>query len=318
VKILITGGAGYLGSILTEKLLKKKNHVKIIDKLWYGKQSVKQFITNKNFSLIEGDIRNLETLIKEINDVDAVVHLGSIVGKPASEIDPKMSQVINYIATKNIAELCQNYKIKKFIFASTCSVYGSQKNKKLNESSKTNPLDFYSQQKLECEQAIKKLKTNYTILRFGTLYGLSHRMRFDLVINRFMIQSILEKTITVNGGSQMRPFLHVSDAADSIIFSLENNLQGTFNVTADNMSINDVATKIHDLTNCKINISKNEIDKRNYNVSSKKISKKGFIPKKSIEYAYNEIHKSVINKKFHNYKKPKYDNYEMLYSFKTI
>ena len=142
MRILITGGAGYVGSLLTRKLLLKGYQVRVIDGLWYGKEPIRECINNNNFELVEDDIRNLTSTVRAMKNVDAVIHLASIVGMPASSIEPRTSEEINYLATKNIAELCQLHGIETYIFASTCSVYGSQPNKIINEKSPTSPLDY--------------------------------------------------------------------------------------------------------------------------------------------------------------------------------
>ena len=260
MRILVTGGAGYLGSVLSRKLLDKGYQVRLIDALWYGKESIEDLIPNKNFELIQNDIRNLVVTVKALKDVDAVIHLASIVGMPASSIEPKSSEEINYLATKNIAELCQLHNISTYIFASTCSVYGSQPETLITEKSPTDPLDFYAKQKYLSERATGWLNKAPTILRFGTLFGSSPRMRFDLVINRFIAQAIKEGKVTVFGGSQYRPFLHVSDASDAIIFSLEKNLTGTYNVVSENLTIKQAAERISKVTGCKINISNDNED----------------------------------------------------------
>jgi Nucleoside-diphosphate-sugar epimerases len=244
MRILVTGGAGYLGSVLSRKLLAKGHQVRLIDALWYGKESIEDLMPNKNFELIQDDIRNLVVTVKALKDVDAVIHLASIVGMPASSIEPKSSEEINYLATKNIAELCQLHNINTYIFASTCSVYGSQPETLITEKSPTDPLDFYAKQKYLSERATGWLNKAPTILRFGTLFGSSPRMRFDLVINRFIAQAIKEGKVTVFGGAQYRPFLHVSDASDAIIFSLEKNLTGTYNVVSENLTIKQAAERI--------------------------------------------------------------------------
>ena len=120
MRILVTGGAGYVGSLLSRKLLAKGYQVRVMDALWYGKQSISDCLTHENFELVEEDIRNLTSTVRAMKDVDAVVHLASIVGMPASSIEPRTSEEINYLATKNIAELCQLHGIGTYIFASTC------------------------------------------------------------------------------------------------------------------------------------------------------------------------------------------------------
>tara|TARA_A100001037_G_scaffold306504_1_gene352156 strand:- start:19248 stop:20252 length:1005 start_codon:yes stop_codon:yes gene_type:complete len=318
MKILVTGGAGYLGSILCQKLLDKGYEVRMIDTFWYGKKSIEHLLKNKNLEIIEGDIRNLVVTVKAMKNIDAVIHLASLVGMPASSIEPKSSEEINYLATKNIAELCQLHNINTYIFASTCSVYGSQPNEIITEKSQCDPFDFYAKQKYLSERATGWLNRAPTILRFGTLFGLSPRMRFDLVINLFIAQAIKEGKITVNGGNQYRPFLHVDDAAESLIFSMEKNLTGTYNIISENMTIMQAAEKIKKLTSCEISINNDELDKRNYNVSGEKINQIGFNPKKNIDFAYDEIKHALDNGSINDYADDKYSNYKLLFSSKEL
>ena len=318
MRVLITGGAGYVGSLLSRKLISKGYQVRVMDALWYGKQPIDECLAHEDFELVQDDIRNLTSTVRAMKDVDAVVHLASIVGMPASSIEPRTSEEINYLATKNIAELCQLHGINTYIFSSTCSVYGSQPNKIITEKSRTQPLDYYSKQKFLSERAIGWLNTAPTILRFGTLFGLSPRMRFDLVINLFIAKALQEKEITVFGGNQFRPFLHVEDAADSIIFALEKDLTGTYNVMSENFTIMDAARKIKELTNCDIKISNEDEDQRNYNVSADKIKNIGFQPQKNVEFAYNQIKKSFDDGIIDDYTKKIFNNYELLFSSKEM
>ena len=275
MRILVTGGAGYLGSVLSRKLLDKGYQVRLIDALWYGKESIEELIPNKNFELIQNDIRNLVVTVKALKDVDAVIHLASIVGMPASSIEPKSSEEINYLATKNIAELCQLHNISTYIFASTCSVYGSQPETLITEKSPTDPLDFYAKQKYLSERATGWLNKAPTIL-------------------------------------------HVSDASDAIIFSLEKNLTGTYNVVSENLTIKQAAERISKVTGCKINVSNDNEDKRNYKVSAEKLKQIGFEPSKTIEDAINEIKEMIDNGQLSNYDDAKYSNYKLLFGSKEM
>jgi nucleoside-diphosphate-sugar epimerase len=318
LKVLITGGAGYVGSILSRKLLAKGYEVRIIDALWYGKNSIDECINNEKFEVVQDDIRNLTATVKAMKDVDAVVHLASIVGMPASSIEPRTSEEINYLATKNIAELCELHGIENYIFASTCSVYGAQPNKKIDERSTLSPLDFYAEQKYKSERAIGWLNRAPTILRFGTLFGLSPRMRFDLVINLFIAKALRDKKITIFGGNQYRPFLHVSDAAESIVFSLENNLTGTYNIVQENLKIKEAAARISKLVDCEVEVSLDQIDERDYNVSADKISKIGFTPSKNIEDAFLEIKEAIKKGDINDFENSEYNNYKLLTSTKEM
>ncbi len=317
MKILITGGAGYLGSILTAKLLEKGYQVRVMDQLWYGRDPIKH-LPQENFELVEEDIRNLTETVRAMKNVDAVIHLASVVGMPASSIEPRTSEEINYLATKNIAELCQLHNIETYIFASTCSVYGAQPNKLITEKSPTDPLDYYSRQKWYSERAISWLNRAPTILRFGTLFGLSPRMRFDLVINLFLSQALTGKKIKVEGGNQYRPFLHVSDAADSLIFALEKNLTGTYNVVSQNHTILEVSEIIRNLTDCEVEIIKNVTDERDYRVSAEKMNQLGFKPMKDIEFAYNEIKDAFDKGLITDPSRDIYNNYKHLFGSKEM
>ena len=316
--ILVTGGAGYLGSILSKKLLEKGYRVRVMDAMWYGNKSIADCMKNKNFELINDDIRNLIATVKAMKDVDSVIHLASIVGMPASNIDPRTSEEVNYLATKNIAELCQLHGIETYVFASTCSVYGSQPDKFITEKSPVAPLDYYAKQKFLSERAIGWLNRAPTIFRFGTLFGISPRMRFDLVINLFIAQALTEGKVTVFGGSQYRPFLHVDDAAESLILTLENNLTGTYNVVSENLTIMQAAEIISKITGCTIEVSKEKEDLRNYKVSGKKINQMGFSPKKKIEDAVEEIKNALNSGKITKYNDIKYSNFKVLWNSKEL
>ena len=318
MRVLITGGAGYLGSVLSRKLLAKGYDVRVMDALWYGSESIEDLKKNQKFELIKEDIRNLVPTVKAMIDVDAVIHLASIVGMPASSIEPRTSEEINYLATKNIAELCQLHDIETYIFASTCSVYGYQPNKIINEKSHVAPLDFYAKQKYLSERATGWLNRSPTIYRFGTLFGLSPRMRFDLVINLFVAQALTDGKITVFGGKQERPFLHVSDAADSLIFGIEKNITGTYNVISENMTILEAAERIKKIIGCEIEISTENEDNRSYRVSADKIKQVGFKPLKNLDDSIKEIKDAFSNKSLKNYNDIKYNNYKTLYSSKEV
>ena len=318
MRVLITGGAGYLGSVLSRKLLAKGYNVRVMDTLWYGSESIEDLKKNENFELIKEDIRNLVPTVKAMIDVDAVIHLASIVGMPASSIEPRTSEEINYLATKNIAELCQLHDIETYIFASTCSVYGYQPNKIITEKSHVAPLDFYAKQKYLSERATGWLNRSPTIYRFGTLFGLSPRMRFDLVINLFVAQALTDGKITVFGGKQERPFLHVSDAADSLIFGIEKNITGTYNVISENMTILQAAERIKKIIGCEIEISTENEDNRSYRVSAEKIKQVGFTPLKNLDDTIKEIKDAFSNKLLKDYNDVKYNNYKLLYSSKEM
>jgi len=316
MKILVTGGSGYLGSILTRKLLKKGHTVRILDNFLFGKCSIKE-IKSKKFQVVQGDIRDLVAVSKSLKSIDVVVHLASIVGTQSSELDPKTSIEINYLATRNIADLCKLYKIKQFLFASTCSVYGAQPNRLISENSEVNPLDSYGESKFQSERAILQSYDYPTILRLGTLFGVSYRMRFDLAINLFIAQALNKEKITVFGGEQYRPFLHVDDAAEAFSFAIENHMEGIYNVIWKNLTINEMAKTVNRKIPTKLQISRDIVDKRDYRVTGKKLEKFGFKPKKDIAFAIQEFKRRIMSD-VRSYKEDKYNNYKSFFNKRVI
>jgi len=319
-RVLILGGAGYLGSVLVRKLLRRGYKVKVLDNLIYGDSGIRDLYTRKDFEFIKGDVCNINDVIDAIKDIDAVVHLAAIVGDPSCVQVPKKAIGINYLATKALAEMSKYFQVNRFIFASTCSVYGASPDPDfiLDEESVTHPLSLYAEMKLKAEQALKETADgNFspTILRFGTLYGVSPRMRFDLVINLLTAQAIFDKRITVYGGSQWRPFVHVEDAAEAIIkcikLPLNRVAKQTFNVVSSNLQIIDVGKKIKEkIPDSKIVVKKSVTDKRNYKVSADKITKYiEFTPKKTVEDGILEIKAAIDKGLFDNYNEKKYSNY---------
>ena len=317
MKILLTGGSGYLGSILTRRLLNKGYHVRILDNFLFGKDSIKEIQKNKNLELVNGDVRDLAAVSKSLKNVDTVIHLASIVGAQSSELDPKTSIEINYLATRNIADLCKVYKIKQFIFASTCSVYGAQPDQLISENFEVNPLDSYGRSKFESERAILQAYDYPTILRLGTLFGASYRMRFDLAINLFIAQALNKEKITVFGGTQWRPFLHVDDAASAFSFAVENHMEGIYNVIWKNLTINQMAKEVNKLIPTQIELSKDIVDKRDYRVTGKKLERFKFKAKKDIPYAVKEFRNRILDE-VKDYKHDKYSNYKSFFNSKSI
>ena len=323
-KVLVIGGAGYLGSVLIRKLLDKNYKVKVLDNLTYGDSSIKGLYGHKNFEFLEGDIRNIHKVMESIKGVDAVIHLASIVGDPAGSINPQVTLESNYFATKILVDICKYNQINRFIFASSCSVYGSiGPEGAIDESSELNPVSLYAETKVKSEQAIlNAVDMNFspTIFRMATLYGVSPRMRFDLVINVLTAKALDEKEITIFGGDQWRPFVDVEDASEAYIKCLETPIEKVrgeiFNIGGDenNYKIIEIGKKIKQIVpEADLKVDENLRDKRNYRVSFKKAQNLlEFIPKKSVEDGIKEIIGAINNKIISNYKDEKYSNYEFL------
>lgn len=321
--ILVVGGAGYLGSVLCRKLLERGFSVKVLDILTFGEEPLLGIKNHPNLELIHGDIRNIETINKSLSEIDAVIHLAAIVGDPASQNQPSDTIETNYLATMTLAQACKYHQINRFVFASTCSVYGKG-NQILDEKAELNPVSLYARSKIESEKGILSLSDeNFspTILRMGTLYGLSPRMRFDLVVNIFSKMAAIEKKINIFGGTQWRPLLHVEDAAEAFIKSIEAPIEKircqVFNVGADqqNYQIQEIGSMVKEiLPETVVHITQKEElggkeDQRDYKVSFEKIERElGFKPKRQVKEAVLEIKEAIQNGRITDVSNRKYYN----------
>lgn len=321
-KILIIGGAGYIGSALTRKLLNKGYKVKVLDILLFGDESIQELYDNPNFEFVNGDIRNIQTVVNAVKDVDAVAHLAAMVGDPACALDAEETIEINYLAAKMIAEVCKHHQINRFVFASTCSVYGASDGI-LTENSKLNPVSLYAETKLKSEQGILSLvDDNFSpcVLRQATIYGVSPRMRFDLVVNTLTARAINEGNISIFGGSQWRPNVHVEDAAEAFIKCLEAPIEKVkgeiYNVGSNEQNyqiyqLGEMVKKI--IPNITVEVQNEEVDKRDYHVSFDKISKNlGYSVQKTVEDGIEEIRALFEQNRISDYTDSKYSNYKQL------
>lgn len=254
--------------------------------------------------------------------MDAVVHLGAIVGDPACDLDETVTINVNLGATQMIAQVAKATGIRRFVFASTCSVYGANDDI-LDERSEVKPISLYGQTKLAAERGLQSMAdANFTptILRFGTIYGLSGRTRFDLVVNLLAAKGKIDGQITVFGGSQWRPFVHVDDAALGVFKALETPLaiagNQIFNVGSDeqNRTIRQIGELIHEqLPAADLIVEENDVDKRNYRVSFAKIRNQlGFEPSWTLENGIRQVVEAVANGDVQDYRDAKYSNVKFL------
>jgi len=282
-KVLIIGGAGYIGSALAKKLLHKGYKVRILDIFLFGKEPLTEVINHDSLELHDGDFRKIDDLVRAINGCETVIHLGGIVGDPACSVDENLTKEINLTATKIIGQISKSAGVSKFIFASSCSVYGAQESI-LTEDSATKPLSLYAKTKIASERILNEISDeNFSpiFLRFGTVFGFSGRTRFDLVVNLLTANAFFKKSMTVFGKDQIRPFVHVDDAAKSIVCALESDLNDCSEELVFNVGSNDLNVTLHDLALLiKENVPESEIlleeggdDARNYHVSFDKAEK---------------------------------------------
>jgi nucleoside-diphosphate-sugar epimerase len=272
---LVIGGLGYIGSELVYDLLQTNQKVSVLDCAMYGDKVVKKFYSFPNFSFIKGYASDVILLGKLLKENSKVVHLAGLVGDPACALNERDSRYFNIKTTNIIKNLCFEYDVQRLIFASSCSVFGKTE-ELCFENSPTNPVSLYAKTKLDSEIELLESKIDTKILRFSTIFGPSERLRFDLVVNLFIAQAYYDKNITVFGGDQKRPFLHVKDAAISIKNFLNykiTNTQDIFNIGFDelNYTINEIAKLIEkNVLGSVISLSDINNDNRNYAVSFKK------------------------------------------------
>ncbi len=303
--VLVTGGAGYLGSLLSTYLIERGMRVVVYDNLLYDGEGLLSLLNHPHFQLVTGDIRDTSSLSDVVKKADAIVHLAALVGEDACLVDPTATVAINTDATKQLGEMSIKFGVKRMIFSSTCSNYGLLDTDTIaTEDCALNPLSLYAQTKIDGERSIlngldKRLST--CILRFGTLCGLSPRMRFNLLVNNMARSAALGREITIFAPNAWRPFLHIRDAVEAIyqclIMPSVHITHQIFNVVGENYKKRQLAQLVTEhCPRTQIVIKRDKVDCRDYRVSGERIAKKlNFYPQYTIEKAFIEIVQAVKN-----------------------
>ena len=304
-RILVIGGAGYVGTVLVNELLKKNYKVTVYDLFIYGNN----FTENPNLILEKGDVRDISKIKNIIKNNDIIIHLACISNDPSFELNPKLGKEINLDCFEPLINEAISSGIKKFIYASSSSVYGVKDTKNVTEEMKLEPLTDYSKFKAECENILlSKSNDNFicTVLRPATVCGYSPRQRLDLVVNILTNFAYFKNAITVYGGSQMRPNIHIDDMVNAYICLLEEDTKKIkdqiFNVGFENHSVLDLANLVKRNSKNKVSVNIQETDdNRSYHVSSSKILKTlKFKPKKNIDLAIKDLINAFEIKKLVN------------------
>ena len=312
-KVLVTGGCGYMGSVLIPKLLKSNYRVVVHDCQWFGNY----LDQHENLEVHKTDIRNLEKF--DFSDVDTLIHLANVANDPAVELNPTMSWEINVLASQLLAEKAMRSGVNHIIFASSGSVYGIKSEPNVTEDLELVPISTYNKTKMVAERIFLSYKDKLKIhcIRPATVCGLSPRMRLDVAVNLLTFQALSKNKITVLGGKQVRPNIHIDDITDLYLHLIDkrNNIDsGCFNAGFENISILEIANTIKSKLDCEI-VVKESNDPRSYRQDSSKILKTGFSPNKNVENAIEEIinaYKSSELKdhpQFHTVKWMKTNNY---------
>ncbi|MBT5548954.1 MAG: SDR family oxidoreductase [Nitrospina sp.] len=284
--ILVTGGCGYKGTVLVPKLLKRGYRVTVIDKMWFG-----NFLPeNDQLTVIQGDIRNTETI--PLDGIDTIIHLASIANDPCGDLDPKLTWEISALATMRLADQAVRNNIKQFIYASSGSVYGVKEEEQVTEELVLDPISEYNKTKMVAERVLMSYRDKMAvqIVRPATVCGYSSRMRLDVSVNMLTMQALTKGVITVFGGKQVRPNIHMEDITNVYLHMIDNkeNVQGIYNAGFENISILDIAEMVAQHIPAEIKVTESN-DPRSYRINSDKLLATGFTPKLTVNDAIQEI-----------------------------
>ncbi|TAK18728.1 MAG: NAD(P)-dependent oxidoreductase [Acidobacteria bacterium] len=318
MKVLVTGGAGYVGSIVAGGLLAGGHSVRVLDSLMYGGDALMGLYPAGDFEFIRGDIRDRDTVTRALAGTDAVIHLAAIVGDPACSRTPDVAKDVNEKGSLALFEAAARAKVKRFVFASTCSNYGKMgaAGDALTETSELRPVSLYAETKVAVERALLASTGGpvVTLLRLATVYGLSPRMRFDLTVNEFTMELMTKRELKIFGGQFWRPYLHVRDAARMMRLVLERPESAVggevFNVGSN--SENYTKQMLVDLISAEVggdlkieHVHRAE-DPRDYKVDFSKAKAFGFIPSRSVRDGVREIMSAITNGVITDFDNPKY------------
>jgi nucleoside-diphosphate-sugar epimerase len=286
MKILVIGGCGYIGTVLVEKLIMLNHAVTVFDTEWFGNYHR----ANKNLNFKKKDVRDISPL--DLKGYDSVIHLANIANDPSVELNPNLSWEVNVLASNLLMQCLKKSKVKHIIYASSGSVYGVKTEEHVTEDLDLVPISTYNKTKMISERVLLSYKDDFKIhcIRPATVCGFSPRMRLDVTVNMLTFQALKKKTMTVYGGTQIRPNIHIQDLSEVFIHFLDNPdiESGAYNAGFENLSILDIANIINSKINSKIEIFPTK-DIRSYRQNSDKLLKTGFKKKFGVNKAIDEI-----------------------------
>jgi nucleoside-diphosphate-sugar epimerase len=285
VKVLVTGGCGYVGTKLTTALLERTpHHVDVLDTTWFGNR----LAPNPRLAVKVMDMRQIDDV--DLSPYDTIFHLANIANDPSVELNPYSSWEVNVLAGMRIIDRAKRQGVKQFIFASSASVYGLKSDPKVTEDLELVPLSEYNKTKMVAERVVMSYANDMvtTIIRPATVCGYSPRMRLDVVVNMLTMQALTKGVVTVLGGEQTRPNIHIDDLVDLYLFALEKRLAGYFNAGFENLTVREIAEAVTREAPARIDILPSN-DPRSYAVNSDKLLATGFAPRRNVQTAVRDM-----------------------------
>jgi nucleoside-diphosphate-sugar epimerase len=285
MKLLVTGACGYKGSVLVPKLLNQGHEVIGLDIMWFG-----NFLKpHPNLTVIQGDVRDIDAI--DLTGVDAIIHLSSVANDPCGDLDPQLTWEVSALATMQLADKAARVGVKRFIYASSGSVYGVKDEPQVTEDLVLKPISEYNKTKMVGERVLLSYANDMIvqIVRPATVCGFSPRMRLDVSVNMLTMQALTKGKITIFGGNQTRPNIHIDDITDLYMFLLDRpDVTGIYNAGFENISIMEIAQRVVRHVPAELVVTASN-DPRSYRVNSDKLLATGFQPKKTVEDAIQEI-----------------------------
>jgi nucleoside-diphosphate-sugar epimerase len=285
MKILVTGGCGYKGHVLIPKLLARDYEVIAFDLQWFGNY----LAPHKNLSVVKGDVRDIDAI--PLDGVDCIIHLSSIANDPCADLDPQLTWEVSALATMQLADKAKRMGIKRFIYASSGSVYGVKEELQVTEELELKPISEYNKTKMVGERVLLSYQDDMVvqIVRPATVCGYSPRMRLDVAVNLLTMQALSKGKITVFGGNQVRPNIHIDDITDLYLHLIDHpEITGIFNAGFENISIMDIAKLVTQHVPVEVTVTPSN-DPRSYRINSDKLLATGFKPKKTVDDAIREV-----------------------------
>ncbi len=301
-RVMVIGGGGYVGAVLVPKLLNAGYRVKVYDLFIYGEEVFDAVRSHPDLALVRGDVRDLKRLEKELEGIEAIIHLACISNDPSFELDPELGKSINYDCFEPLVRAAKGKGVKRFVYASSSSVYGIKECENVTEEMELEPLTDYSKFKAMCERAaLKYADDDFTvlILRPATVCGYSPRQRLDLIVNILTNHAVNRRKITVTGGAQKRPNIHIDDVTDLYLKSLEWPAEKInrkiFNAGYDNFTVDELARQVRRIVGREVEIvTEPTDDHRSYHISSERIRDElGFVPRQSITEAVRDLKDAI-------------------------